>query len=577
MAVHASGIRAHVQSGGVGGRAAVAVAGGHDGARLGLARPTTHGSVLRRATSRGRRPAATSSSSTTTRGWRRSTPRPATSASSTPTSPSPATTRSSAASTASRSTTSPTRPTRRCARRSSAPAGRVTRPVYGNLLFMSVEETRGRIDCGIAGRPRPGQPRALPRRADLRHQQPRQPGAAARRADLPRLAHPHARHRPRRPGRTSTSTTPARPASGPPLELAGLRERQRQHPGPGDDRQPDAVAHRRHQGAAGGSRDGRRREPAADLHRPGDRRVQRPAEHRCPARCTRRAPRTRRLPNTNTCHDITAYPALGLAAGACQGNGILLDISDPVNPVRLDAVSDPNFSYWHSATLNNDGTKVIFTDEWGGGTSARCRATDQPEWGADALFDIVDGQMEFAQLLQDAGGADRQRELRRPQLVAGPGARARHPGAGVVPGRPVGDRLHRHREPRRDRVLRPGPDQRRSRSRPDNPNRINLGGLWSTYWYNGTVYGTEIARGLRHVRPDDERPDVGERDRRGLARCTSDEFNAQHQTADHAGRRASTSPAPTSTRRYGPARSDGKTHDKVAKSLREGGEARRQG
>ena len=102
------------------------------------------------------------------------------------------------------------------------------------------------------------------------------------------------------------------------------------------------------------------------------------------------------LPNTNTCHDVTAFPAKQLVAGACQGNGILLDVSDPVNPVRLDAVSDPNFSYWHSATFNNDGTKVIFTDEWGGGTSARCRVTDQPQWGADALFDIEGGSMEFA-------------------------------------------------------------------------------------------------------------------------------------------------------------------------------------
>ena len=102
------------------------------------------------------------------------------------------------------------------------------------------------------------------------------------------------------------------------------------------------------------------------------------------------------LPNTNTCHDITAYPALGVAAGACQGNGILLDITDPVNPVRLDAVSDPNYSYWHSATLNNDGSTVIFTDEWGGGTSARCRATDQLEWGADSFYEVENGQMEFA-------------------------------------------------------------------------------------------------------------------------------------------------------------------------------------
>ena len=93
---------------------------------------------------------------------------------------------------------------------------------------------------------------------------------------------------------------------------------------------------------------------------------------------------------TNQCHDITVMPQVGLAAGACSGNGILLDIHDPVHPVRLDDASDKNFAYWHSATFNNDGTKVLFTDEWGGGTRPRCRATDLPTWGADAVFDIVD-------------------------------------------------------------------------------------------------------------------------------------------------------------------------------------------
>jgi hypothetical protein len=96
---------------------------------------------------------------------------------------------------------------------------------------------------------------------------------------------------------------------------------------------------------------------------------------------------------TNQCHDITVFPEVGLAAGACSGNGILLDISDPVNPVRLDDVTDKNFAYWHSATFNNDGTKVIFTDEWGGGTRPRCRSTDLPTWGADAVFDIVDRKL----------------------------------------------------------------------------------------------------------------------------------------------------------------------------------------
>ncbi|HEX4817696.1 MAG TPA: hypothetical protein VFV66_33570, partial [Nonomuraea sp.] len=100
-------------------------------------------------------------------------------------------------------------------------------------------------------------------------------------------------------------------------------------------------------------------------------------------------------PVTNHCHDITAYSEIGLAAGACAGNGILIDISDPVHPRRVDEVSDPNYAYWHSATFNNDGTKVIFTDEWSGGTGARCRTTDQPSWGANSIYDIVDGKLEF--------------------------------------------------------------------------------------------------------------------------------------------------------------------------------------
>ncbi|HSM08065.1 MAG TPA: hypothetical protein VLA33_03480, partial [Gemmatimonadota bacterium] len=95
------------------------------------------------------------------------------------------------------------------------------------------------------------------------------------------------------------------------------------------------------------------------------------------------------------CHDITVYPAVGLAGGACGGYGLLLDISDPVNPQRIAAVADTNFSYWHSATFNNDGTKVIFTDEWGGGTSPRCRETDLPSWGANAIFEIHNKKMVF--------------------------------------------------------------------------------------------------------------------------------------------------------------------------------------
>ncbi|GAB5408158.1 MAG: hypothetical protein BalsKO_05230 [Balneolaceae bacterium] len=104
-------------------------------------------------------------------------------------------------------------------------------------------------------------------------------------------------------------------------------------------------------------------------------------------------PTARRGPNQ--CHDITLYPEIGLAGGACEGYGLLLDISDPVNPVRIDAVADSNFSYWHSATFTNDGSKVLFTDEWGGGGQPKCRETDPVEWGANAIFTIEDGKFSF--------------------------------------------------------------------------------------------------------------------------------------------------------------------------------------
>jgi hypothetical protein len=100
--------------------------------------------------------------------------------------------------------------------------------------------------------------------------------------------------------------------------------------------------------------------------------------------------------DTDQCHDITVYSSIGLAAGACSGNGLLLDIKDPVNPKRVDAVNDPNYSYWHSATFSNDGSKVVFTDEWGGGLGARCRANDPNKWGADAIFNLKDEKLSFA-------------------------------------------------------------------------------------------------------------------------------------------------------------------------------------
>ncbi len=190
---------------------------------------------------------------------------------------------------------------------------------------------------------------------------------------------------------------------------------------------------------------------------------------------------------TNQCHDITVYSALGLAAGACSGNGILLDISDPVHPVRIAAVSDPNYSYWHSANFSNDGTKVLFTDEWGGGGQPRCRATDPMNWGADAIFTLTKGNLTLASYYKMPAP---QTEFEN--CVA-------HNGSLVpIPGRDIEvqawyqggisvvdftDASHPFEIAYFDR----GPIDTAKRA---------LGGQWSAYWYNGYIYGSEIARGV---------------------------------------------------------------------------------
>jgi hypothetical protein len=186
------------------------------------------------------------------------------------------------------------------------------------------------------------------------------------------------------------------------------------------------------------------------------------------------------------CHDITVFPAIGLAGGACEGYGLLLDIRDPAHPVRLGAVADPNFSYWHSATFNNDGTKILFTDEWGGGTQAKCRVTDKPEWGADALFTLVNGKMEFQSYYK----------LPAPQTatencVAHNGSLIPIPGRDVMAqswyqgGISVFDWTDA-RHPREIAFFDRGPADA----------QLVTGGSWSVYWYNGALVSSEILRGL---------------------------------------------------------------------------------
>ena len=191
--------------------------------------------------------------------------------------------------------------------------------------------------------------------------------------------------------------------------------------------------------------------------------------------------------DTDQCHDITVYTAIGLAAGACSGNGIVLDIKDPVHPKRVDAVNDPNYSYWHSASFSNDGSKVVFTDEWGGGLGARCRPNDPNKWGADAIFNLKDDKLSMASYYKlPAAQADTE------NCVAHNGSLVPVPGRdievqawyqGGISVMDFTDAAHPFEIAYFDRG-------------PIDPNMLVLGGDWSAYWYNGSIYGSEIARGL---------------------------------------------------------------------------------
>jgi uncharacterized protein (DUF305 family) len=190
---------------------------------------------------------------------------------------------------------------------------------------------------------------------------------------------------------------------------------------------------------------------------------------------------------TNQCHDITVFPEAGIAGGACSGNGIIFDISDPLNPTRMDEVVDEGFAYWHSATFNNDGTKVIFTDEWGGGARPRCRTYDPKTWGADAIYDIVDGQLEFRSYYKLPAPQDE-----KENCVA-------HNGSVVpVPGRDIfAQAWYQGGISLVDFTDSANPVEIAYFDRgPIHDEHLILGGYWSTYFYQGKIYGTEIARGM---------------------------------------------------------------------------------
>jgi len=387
------------------------------------------------------------------------------------------------------------------------PGGQGDISVFGNLLFLSVEETRGRIDCGVEGSRSPVDPERFRGVrifdiADL--DQPRQVAAV----QTCRGSHTHTlvadRNDPNSLYVYVSGTSISRPAA----ELPGCVD-VRSPDDPGTAYWSIAVIH-------------------VPLDAPQDARVvDEPRVFSDPAAGTiaglwpggDHGPGTQSSSQTNQCHDITAYPEVGLAAGACAGNGILFDISDPARPTRLHEVVDENFAYWHSATFNNDGTAVIFTDEWGGGGAPRCLATDRLEWGANAIFDVVDGTLRFRGYYKLPAP-----QARTENCVA-------HNGSLVpVPGRDIkvqawyqgGISVFDFTDPA-------NPFELAFFDRgPISDTQLMLGGYWSAYWYNGHVYGSEIARGLDVFRltPGEH---LSENEIAAANLVRFEEFNPQHQ------------------------------------------------
>ena len=355
------------------------------------------------------------------------------------------------------------------------PGGQGDVSVIGNLLILSVEQTRGRLDCGLQG---VAEPVSVERFRGIRVfdisdlRMPKQVAAV----QTCRGSHTHTLVAdPDDEGNIyvyGSGTSSVRPGE----ELEGCSDES-----PGED--PNTALFRidviqipvaRPEEARIVSRPRVFADPEsgaiAGLWKGGD-----------------HGPGTQSTRQTSQCHDITAYPELGLAAGACSGNGILLDISNPTNPIRLDQVVDPGFAYWHSATFNNDGTKVIFTDEWGGGARPRCRSFDPREWGANAIFDIVDGKMQFRSHYKLPAPQTEQENC-----VA-------HNGSLVpVPGRDIFVQAwYQGGISVIDFTDSSNPVEIAFFDRgPIDADDFVMAGYWSAYSHKGYIYGTEIARGL---------------------------------------------------------------------------------
>ncbi|WTL69506.1 hypothetical protein OG339_36565 [Streptosporangium sp. NBC_01495] len=199
---------------------------------------------------------------------------------------------------------------------------------------------------------------------------------------------------------------------------------------------------------------------------------------------------------TSGCHDITVYAEKDIAAGACMGDGVLFDISDRENPVITARTTDPNFAFWHSATFNNKGNKVVFTDELGGGGAATCNEATGPNRGANAYYDIVRGKLVFKGYFKIG-----RHQADTENCVAHNGSLIPVKGKDIMVqawyqgGVSFVDFTDSSR-PKEIGFFERGPEP-----------TGGGGGIWSAYYYNGYIYASDFRRGLDVLKIDDRRTD----------------------------------------------------------------------
>ena len=360
------------------------------------------------------------------------------------------------------------------------PGGQGDVSVYKNLMFMSVEAPNGRVDCGDQGfPPNPGGQRGLPVPQKDRFR-------GVRIFDISDIRSPKqiATVQTCRGSHTHTLVTDPKDKANVYIYVSGISFV----------RQADEL-----EGCSGANPD---KDPNTALFQievikvpltsPQDAKVvNRPRifgdATKINALSNEGSHESPRPAETNQCHDITVYSEIGLAAGACAGNGILLDIKDPVNPKRVAAVNDKNYAYWHSAAFSNDGSKVIYTDEWGGGGGPKCRATDPNIWGADAIFNRDGNNLKFAAYYKLPAAQTEQENCvaHNGSLIPVPGRDLKVQSwyQGGISVMDFTDATHPFEIAYFDRG-------------PINGERLIGGGTWSAYWYNGNIYSSEMVRGL---------------------------------------------------------------------------------